>query len=67
MLIYNYLGQFEEIYCIEKDTYLPFVYIDKTNLTTMTYDIEIRDVTDEEINYPELSQYYTTVVGEWHQ
>ena len=67
VLIYNYLGQFEEIYCIEKDTYLPFVYIDKTNLTTMTYDIEIRDVTDEEINYPELSQYYTTVVGEWHQ
>lgn len=46
---------------IEKSTYLPIAYIDGQNSKT-NYDIDLRTVTDEEINYPDLSEYYTSIV-----
>ena len=46
---------------IEKDTYLPIVYT-RGQDEFITYDMNLRTVTDEEINYPELSEYYTSIV-----
>lgn len=65
-LMYSYIGGFEEIYYIEKDTYLPVAHIDKTNMSKITYNIELKEVTDEEINYPDLSEYYTSIVYNWN-
>lgn len=65
-LVYKYDSNFEEIYYIEKNTYLPVAYVDKPNQNTTTYNINFREVTDEEINYPDLSEYYTSVLYNWN-
>lgn len=60
-VIINYYGKdFVEKLYVEKETYLPVAnFFGNENSTT--YNITLRDISDEEINYPDLNNYYVTV------
>ena len=46
---------------IEKETFLPVATIDNLNYQKREYNCQIREVTDEEIDLPDLSNYYVMV------
>ena len=46
---------------IEKETFLPVATIDNLNNQKEEYNCQIREVTDEEIDLPDLSNYYVMV------
>ena len=46
---------------IEKETFLPVATIDNLNNQKKEYNCQIREVTDEEIDLPDLSNYYVIV------
>lgn len=46
---------------IEKETFLPVATIDNLNNQKKEYNCQIREVTDEEIDLPNLSNYYVMV------
>lgn len=52
---------FATIRYIEKETFLPVATIDNLNNQKKEYNCQIREVTDEEIDLPDLSNYYVMV------
>ena len=46
---------------IEKETFLPVATIDNLNNQKKEYNCQIREITDEEIDLPDLSNYYVMV------
>lgn len=46
---------------IEKETFLPVATIDKLNNQKEEYNFQVREITDEEIALPNLSNYYVMV------
>ena len=46
---------------IEKETFLPVATIDNLNNQKEEYNCQIREITDEEIDLPNLSNYYVMV------
>lgn len=46
---------------VEKETFLPVATIDKLNNQKEEYNFQVREVTDDEIDLPDLSNYYVMV------